>query len=372
VLVFHRVASAGDPALVGLLADVRRELVDRQALLFRSAGAADVRVVEDWPADASFGEVLAALAPRRGGLVVLGSGGVVRLVQRDATRLVEVAASGDSLALTNNRYSSDVCAVGDARALRRLPALPSDNALPRWLEERAGFDVAELPGRERLALDLDTPLDVALAALAPGAPAWLRRRTADARLEVPRLAELRELAADPLRELLVFGRSGSTTLRWLERNVRCRVRFLAEERGLRAATPLAIAGAGRRVPSRAPVATLGTLLEPGGPGSLAEVVALLGDGAVLDTRVLLAHRLGPDESAWPPPADRFASDLLRADEVGDAWLRDMTTAAAASRGPILLGAHSLVGPGIPLLLRGAAGQASRAGAATTAAEARAR
>jgi hypothetical protein len=353
VLVFHRPASAGEPALVGLLANIRRELADRQALLFRRAGAADVRVVDEWPSHASFGEVLAALAPASGGLVVLGSGGVVRLVQRDATRLVQVAASGASLALTNNRYSSDVCAVGDASALRRLPALPSDNALPRWLEERAGFDVAELAGRERLALDLDTPLDVALAALAPAAPAWLRRRAADARLEVPRLTELRELAADPLHELLVFGRSGSRTLRWLERNVRCRVRFLAEERGLRAATPLAIAGGGRRAPSRGPAATLGGLLEPGGPSSLAEVVASLGDGAVLDTRVLLAHRLGPDESSWPPPGDRFASDLLRADDVDDAWLRDLTRAAAASPRPIVLGAHSLVGPGIPLMLRGA-------------------
>ena len=30
-------------------------------------------------------------------------------------------------------------------------------------------------------------------------------------------------------------------------------------------------------------------------------------------RVLLAHRLGPDETAWPAPEDRFASDLLLPD-----------------------------------------------------------
>ena len=53
---------------------------------------------------------------------------------------------------------------------------------------------------------------------------------------------IRALASDPRRELVVFGRGGSRQLGWLERNVRCRVRFLAEERGLRASSPLAIRG----------------------------------------------------------------------------------------------------------------------------------
>jgi hypothetical protein len=98
-----------------------------------------------------------------------------------------------------------------------------------------------LPARERLALDLDSPLDIALWSLAPGAPAWARTTVAAHGIAVPRSEELGALAADPRRELVVFGRAGSRTLAWLERNVRCRVRFLAEERGLRASSPLAIA-----------------------------------------------------------------------------------------------------------------------------------
>jgi len=348
ILIFHRPAATDDAPLVRLLATARRLLAEQQATLFRQAGGGQVRWL--MRAGASFGELLAAEAPRRGGLVVLGSGAAARLNRRDVGLLVAAAGAGGRRALTNNRYSSDICAVSDAAVLAGLPALHSDNSLPRWLEERAGFTVAELAGRQRLALDLDTPLDVALAALAPAAPGWLRRLVAEAGLAVPLRAELRDLAADPHRELLVFGRSSSRTLRWLERNVRCRVRFLAEERGLRASSLMAIGGPASTTQRRPPRATIGRLLDERGPAALAGIVAELADGAIVDTRVLFADRYGPDDAVWPAPADRYASDLLRSGEVSDPWLRALTGSAAASSLPIVLGAHTLVGPGIALVL----------------------
>lgn len=350
VLIFHRPAADGDAPLSRLLAEVRGELARRHAAIFERAGASAAVFVDEWHEGLAFGEVLAQLAPARGGLIVFGSGAVVRLNARDARQLVALAASGERAALTNNRYSSDICAVGRARILRDLPALPSDNALPRWLEERAGVGVAELGERDRLALDLDTPLDVCLAALAPGARRWLRHAAKEAGLTMPRLNDLGELAADPQRELLVFGRSGSRTLTWLERNVRCRVRFLSEERGLRASSPLAMAETAPTA-QRRPNSTLSMLLAERGPAALAGIVAELADGALIDSRVLLAARLGVDESHWPAPADRFASDLQRAEEVADPWLRELTASAASAAQPILLGGHSLVGPGVRLLLR---------------------
>ncbi len=162
---------------------------------------------------------------------------------------------------------------------------------------------------------------------------------------------MRAVAADAHAELLVFGRSGSRTLRWLEGNVHCRVRFLAEERGLRASTPLAIGGAPGRT-RRAPTASLGLLLDQRGPAALAEIVAQLADGAIIDSRVLMAHHLGAGERHWPSDSDRFASDLHRHEQVDDAWLRALTQSAAAADQPILLGGHSLVGPGLRLLLAG--------------------
>jgi hypothetical protein len=276
------------------------------------------------------------------------------LTLADARRLVAVAGSGAPRALTNNRYSSDVCAVGSAAVLRGLPPLPSDNALPRWLEEHAGHTVEELGARDRLALDLDTPLDLALLAGIPGTPAPLVAAAAADGLSIPGRDALRALAGDPRRELLVFGRTGSRTLAWLERHVRCRVRFLAEERGLRAASELAIAApAGpdaEAPPSRPPRSTLGRLLEARGPEALSDIVGELADGAILDTRVLMADRLGADEDGWPAAEDRYASDLLRPGPIRDPWLRRLTAAAAASPRPIVLGAHTLVGPGVRWLL----------------------
>jgi hypothetical protein len=354
VLIFHRPASTDDAPLIWLLADVRLQLAQAQSELFRRAGATEVQIRVGLPSSPSFGELLVEARPSRGGVVVMGSGAVPRLRSTDAGRLLDVAASGERVALTNNRYSSDVCAIGDATVLADVPPLPSDNALPRWLEEHAGVAVEQLAGRERLALDIDSPLDIALWTLATDAPRWIRDVSAREGISVPRGNELRSLATDPWRELLVFGRAGSPTLRWLERNVRCRVRFLAEERGLRASSPLAIGGAraGESAP-RAPRATLGRLLDQRGPEALGSVVGELADGAIIDTRVLMADRFGADEESWPAPADRYASDLLRADEVSDPWLRALTESAAAAPVPIVLGAHTLVGPGIPLLLHGA-------------------
>lgn len=353
VLIFHRPGAAGEHELVRLLASVRDELAARHAELFRSAGATEIRFIDEWHQGLSFGEVLAKVAPAGGGVIVLSGGAVPLLNRRDAKRLVEVAGAPEPRALTNNRYSSDVCAISDAVTLRKLPPLPSDNALPRWLEERAGYEIAELGGRDRLAIDIDTPLDIGLVGHARGCPAWLREAARAADLFVPRRDDLRALARDPHAELLVFGRSSANTLRWLEKNVRCRVRFLAEERGLRASTPLAIAGrVGSQARQERPRATLGLLLDHRGPGSLAQIVGELANGAIIDSRVLFAHRLGADESAWPSPAERFASDLHRSAEVEDPWLRRLTESAAASHLPIVLGAHSLVGPGVRLLLSG--------------------
>src|SRR5262249_30343375 len=167
-----------------------------------------------------------------------------------------------------------------------------------------------------------------------------------------RADQLRALAHDQQRELLVFGRAGSSTLRWLERNVRCRTRFLAEERGLRASSPLAMDAQPPSAKARPPRATLGRLLESRGPDALADTVRELADGAIVDSRVLMADRFGANEDAWPLPADRFASDLLRPDEVAEPWLRALTQSAASSAIPIALGAHTLVGPCVRLLLAG--------------------
>jgi hypothetical protein len=149
------------------------------------------------------------------------------------------------------------------------------------------------------------------------------------------------VTADPTAELLVAGRTSAATITWLEASTASRTRALVEERGFRTARP------GQR-PARS---TLGLVLDREGPDALGRVVAGLADAAVIDTRLLLAHRLGIDEGGWPPPEDRFASDLLLHEQVADPWLQGLTRSAAEAAVPILLGGHTLVGPGLRLLLR---------------------
>jgi hypothetical protein len=341
VRILH-LASTGDSGpLVRALAVAQSTNAERLSRLFDAAGAEDVRVEANPPDRRSFGERLRGAVdglPREAGLVVLGSGSIPLARARDAADMVGVAASGERQALANNRYSSDVVAIGTATALGAVPDLPSDNALPRWLEEDAGFAVDDLRRRWRLSIDLDSPLDVVLTGGDLGAGI-------DARSVIERLERIRSTAGDRRAELVVAGRTSAGTLRWLERRTASRTRALVEERGLRAI------GLARREPlARPPRSALGLILDDRGPDALGAVLAELGDAAVVDSRVLLAHRMGADEAAWPTPEDRYASDLLLAERVRDPWLRALTASARDSTIPVLLGGHTLVGPGVRLLL----------------------
>jgi hypothetical protein len=354
VRIFHADPGDGAGRLELLLAGARRALAERHAATFRAVGATDVAVVIGRPDDTPFGRRLRELlaAERPAGLVVLGSGALPLATRADLDAFVSVAGAPGRVALANNRYSADTTAVSCAESLLDLPDLPGDNALPRWLDEVAGYDVRDLAGRWRLAVDLDSPLDLLLTgvrgAVVPGpAP--------------DRISALNAVARDQRAEIVVAGRTSATTLRWLERRIPARVRALVEERGLRASSRLASDDRPGAAAPRPPRSALGLLLDRDGPAALGAILAQLGDAAVVDSRVLLAHRLGPDERSWPAAEDRFASDLLLPDRIRDPWLRRLTEAAASAPIPVLLGGHSLVGPGIRLALR-AAGRRREAGA----------
>jgi hypothetical protein len=323
------------------LAAARERVAAAHAKGFAAAGATDVEVVGGATGGTPFGarlrELVRTLEPDAG-LVVLGSGAIPLAAPADRRALVEVAGSGERRALANNRYSADAIAIGRAARLRAVPDLPADNALPRWLEEVAGYEVQDFRARRRLQVDLDSPLDLVVAGIDAAGPLG---RVAGA------LAAFATVAADRRAEILVAGRTSAATLRWLERNTAARTRAFVEERGLRAASPLAMSAA---EPTRVPHSLLGRVLDVEGPGALGTVLAGLGDAAVVDTRVLLAHRLGADEAAWPRPEDRYASDLLDADAVSDHWLRELTASAAGAAIPVVLGGHTLVGPGLPIAL----------------------
>jgi hypothetical protein len=154
------------------------------------------------------------------------------------------------------------------------------------------------------------------------------------------LAAVRDVATDPDAELLVAGRTSGATVRWLERQTASRTRVFIEERGLKT-------GSSRQRP---PTSIMHELLERDGPDSFGAALAKLAGAAIIDTRVLMAARSTRDEATWPRSEDRYASDLLLPDLIADPWLRALTASAVAAPIPILLGGHTLVGPGLRLAL----------------------
>lgn len=341
VLILHAPAGSDAGPLTAAFAAIRLGNAERQAAGFLAAGADDVRIDDGPLGPNGFAGRLRTVAAGLGtaGLVVLGSGSIPLATAADRRAFVFVAGGPAGRALVNSRFSADIAAIACASGvLADLPGVASDNGLPRWLAESAGVIVDDRRAVWRLQVDLDSPLDALLVHSAGAA----RESVVGASTGAVRaaLARVAAVAADPLAELVVFGRSSSSGLRWLERSTASRTRALIEERGFRT-----------RASGQRPVAsTLGLLLAREGPASLGQVLARLGDAALVDSRVLLAGQFGADEAGWPGAEDRFASDLLLPERIVDPWLRALTEAARDAPIPVVIGGHSLVGPGIRLAL----------------------
>lgn len=340
VRILHLEPGPDDGPLTVVLGKARAATAERHRIGFERAGAVDVRIVAAARDDVPFGRRLRGIAGEAvtagaEGLVLLGSGAIPLASHQDLAGFVATAGGPTGRALANNRYSADVIAVSSPGVFEGVPDdLPDDNAVPRWLAESAGVAVADRRATWQLAVDLDSPLDVALLDRAGVAGLEWATRALD------RIEAIADVAADPSAELIVSGRTSAATLAYLEGHAAARVRALVEERGMRTAP----------VDQRPSRSVIGAALELGGPGTLGTLLARFGDAAVVDSRVLLAHRLGRDERRWPSAEDRFASDLLLTERIRDPWLRALTAAAAGARIPVLLGGHTMVGPGMRLIV----------------------
>lgn len=275
--------------------------------------------------------------------------GALALLADDALDTLVSPIAGEVVA--NNRFSSDAFVVaGDlSGALGALAGLGADNGAPRALEA-AGFTVRDLSKAPWTRFDVDTPLDLALLRLAtrlpgmramdPAISAFLEGAQLPGRqpLMVPRVEEVLAVLRNRNAELVVAGRVPSSSFVYLEEQAACRVRLFVEERGMRAA------------PANRPRSLLAEWVTEGGPGSLVERLADLGNAVILDTRVIMAALVGSaDPAVWPAPEERFASDFADATPVSAEWLRELTTAAASSSVPFVLGAHTLVSDGLRIL-----------------------
>ncbi|HEV8229543.1 MAG TPA: hypothetical protein VGQ86_06265 [Candidatus Limnocylindria bacterium] len=298
------------------------------------AGRAFARVGADVAASRTepfhLGQELLGLTRQRGleRIATIGAGAGALMTTQELRALREEIDGGEALVLSNNYYSADLVAFTPASALGVIDLPATDNPLPRRLHQQGGLSSRQLERSAATLLDVDTPADAAVLKRHPLCPPELAGLdTWDGELG-ERIDALMRLVTTPERELIVAGRVGAPVWSYLESQTACRVRMLAEERGMQAA--------GRDVSGDARTA-LGFLYRETGPAVFFEQLAELGDGMLFDTRVLFAH-LG-----WQPSAqDRFASDLFRTETLPHGDLREFTAAARTAKFPLLLGGHTLV------------------------------
>jgi CTP:molybdopterin cytidylyltransferase MocA len=319
--VLERARAAGFARLIAVTSDGEAQRA------FATAGA---DVVAPRTAPFHFGRELHALVGEHGleRVCTIGAGAGALFTVRDLAALREELETSETLVLSNNYYSADLVAFTPASALSVIELPATDNPLPRRLHQDAGLSSRQLDRSAATLLDVDTPADAAVLRRHPACPETLRAIDTWEPELGERIDALMRLVTTPDRELVVAGRVGAPVWTYLESQTACRVRMLAEERGMQAA--------GRDVAGDARTA-LGFLYSEIGAERFFARMAELGDGLLFDTRVLFAH-LGWRAS----PADRFASDLFRAEHIGETALAEFTAAARAAPYPVLLGGHTLV------------------------------
>ncbi len=270
-------------------------------------------------------------------LLYLGAGSAPLLGADEFGALADGVAGEAPACLTNNFFSADLFALAPARLVAALDPPPdADNSVPRRLRQEHGVEVEELPRTAATQLNIDSPVDMVALALSGRAGGRLGAVLDRWAPSTESMARAAMTFIDRDAEVLIAGRVSSRTWQHLERETACRVRLLAEERGMSAAGRDA-GGSARSL--------LGRLLLAVGPAQFfGAVLPELCDAAFIDTRPLLSQ-LG----LHPSRADRFAADLGLVDEIEDRRLRELVEAAAASPVPVVMGGHSLVA-GVLMLL----------------------
>lgn len=253
----------------------------------------------------------------------------------DAAGLAALTESrGPREVVANNLYSTDFCAFDCDGAFDAGDLPATDNGLSRALVEKAGFSGRELPRGWRTLCDIDAPLDLAALKLAMTASGRLRTYVD---LHAPALPSLEQAVTrflDRAAEVLVAGRVSADTHMHLDRETACRIRFITEERG--------IVAAGNAAEARS---ILGMWVAHAGPAAAFASLQGRTHAAFLDTRLLLAH-----ERLEVPMEERFAADLLMADDVATTYLKALCTAAAGAQYPVVLASHALLNGGLMMLV----------------------
>lgn len=262
----------------------------------------------------------------------IGGGSGVLMTTDDWRAIVQRVLNEDQIVVTNNFFSADFAAWTPGEAVFHFEPPRVDNDLAYRLGERAHLRVIALPKNAATQFDIDTPTDLLTLTRHPGVGKNLRAFLDTTPLDTTRIHQVRTLIRERSATLLIAGRVSASLALFLEQTTLCQWRIISEERGMRAS--------GRD--ERGEVRSLfGLHLDQIGARALVSELAQLADAALIDSRVLFAHR-----RLRPSAPDRFYSDLLEPASIRDSWIREFTAAVRDAPIPILLGGHSLVSGGL--------------------------
>ena len=278
------------------------------------------------------GQTLKRIVAREGlhGLLYFGSGSGGLMTVSNAASLMDFAEREEKGALLNNYYSCDFGSISAADELLRVDLPQIDNSIGFALSD-AGWPCYSLPRDVVSQFDIDTPTDLLLLQAADQAGPAMRSFLKKQELANSALSRLVDLLPDRSAHLLIIGRLNPTTWGHFERGVACRTSAIAEGRGIRA------------YPSQKKTLA-GAVMHREGVHAFFEKLSWMADAAIIDSRPVLS-----EERKIPGPADRFASDMLRPQLVGDRLWREFTEGAVEAPIPVLLGGHSMVNGGLYLL-----------------------
>ena len=243
------------------------------------------------------------------------------------------------IALTNNLHSSDWLGISHTvDALAIIHDASRDNRLAWMLQENWDFDVRVLAGvRPASSMDLDTPSDLAIVRQHPFCPPYLLEAANESALDTAPVEPLIELITGQTGQLALLGRVSPLAWQALSKASSCHIRVFAEERLMDDDTTRPAEN--NLFP---PVQSLiGKLYQVLGPDDFFAELARMVDGAIIDTRVLMAAA-----GQSPSVADQFAADLYWVDAIENDWLRAFTAAANRAPIPVLLGGNGVVTGGL--------------------------
>jgi hypothetical protein len=269
----------------------------------------------------------------------VASAGCAPLLQADGLLALAKDGAIPGTVISNNMFSADILAFCPALTLDKIPPPARDNYLASSLRFDGGLAGKELPRTAATQLDIDTPTELLILTLHEATPTHLRAYLDTLDMDMSSVQRLGRVLTDPNGQLVVAGRVGSHAWSYLERQTACRVRLFSEERGMEAD------GRADRGEARS---LLGFYAQEVGMRRLFDRLAELGDGVILDSRVLVAHA-----NRQPSRVDRFLSDMGRWADIQDPFLRELTYEAAHARAPVLMGGHSLVSGGLMALTEAA-------------------